>query len=226
MPKFTLQLTVIALILSFATTANGQSSDWYVTPSIVYTDDDGDRKLDDSLGGAQVSVGRDLTKHLSLEGMLGYSNIDGYYFRNGVFVRDSESHLDISANLLAYFERDRVFAPYVMVGVGYLGVSYNEEGDENRASGSLGLGFKWRMGDSNFAIRGEYRARLAYESDQNLVDNITTLGVQYNFGARSRSDSLTDPTTDTDGDGVLDIWDACPNTEAGAAVSWPAKCRP
>jgi len=213
MTTFPMRFILIALALSFATVANGQSDDWYIAPSIVFTDDDDDRKIDDSLAGGQISVGRNISTFASLELLLGYSKIDGVF--------DDESHLDVSANLLAFYDRDSTFAPYVMLGVGYLGVNYTAAGNENRPTGSLGLGFKWRMGQSNFSIRGEYRARLASEKDNNLTDTITTLGVQYNFGGRSRDPGVlsTSITIDTDGDGVLDIWDECPNTATGLDVT-------
>ena len=213
MTAFPMRLTIIAVALSFATMAQGQSDDWYVAPAIVFTDDDGDRNIDDSLAGGQISVGRNFSTFTSLELLLGYSKINGFF--------DNETHLDISANLLVFYDRDNTFAPYVMLGIGYLGVNYNVAGDENRTTGSLGLGFKWRMGQSNFSLRGEYRARIAWEKDNNLTDTITTLGVQYNFGGRSRDPGVppTSITIDTDGDGVLDIWDECPNTASGLDVT-------
>ena len=213
MTTFAIRFTIFGLALSFATVALGQSDDWYVAPSIVFTDDDGDRNIDDSLAGGQISVGRNISTFASLELLLGYSKIDGIF--------DDESHLDVSANLLAFYDRDSTFAPYVMLGVGYLGVNYTAAGNENRPTGSLGLGFKWRMGQSNFSLRGEYRARLASEKDNNLTDTITTLGMQYNFGGRGR-DAGVPPTNfsiDSDGDGVPGTWDACPNTPRGVEVT-------
>ena len=167
MPIMTLRLTLIALALSFATASQAQSKDWYFAPSIVYTNDDGDRNIDDSLSGGQISFGRNMTDYLSLEGLLGYSNISGFCEPGNCF--PDQEHLDISANLLAYYDRDSVFAPYLLVGVGYLSVGADEGpqftqslGDDNNPSGSVGLGFKWRMGQSEFSIRGEHRVRGLY----------------------------------------------------------------
>jgi len=186
MPRITLQLTFIALALSFATATQAQSGDWYVAPSIVFTNDDADRALDDSFSGGQISVGRNMTDTLSLEGLLGYSSISAWCVPGDCY--PDQKHLDISANLLAYYDRDSVFTPYVMVGFGYLGVDAEEgpqfvrnTGTDNNPSGSVGFGFKWRMGQSNFSIRGEHRVRVAFDTD-NLTDQLTTIGVQYNFG--------------------------------------------
>ncbi len=189
---------------------------WYVSGSVIYFDDDPDRRTDDGIAGLQINAGYDWTDHLTLEGQLGYSDMDGFYLRNGSFVRDSETHLDISANVLAFYDRNRPFAPYITAGIGYLGVSENGGGDENRPSATLGAGFKWRLGQSRFSIRNEYRARLAYEQDFNFIDFIATLGLEYRFGGPRRRDDLP---KDTDGDGVLDMWDECPDTPPGVAVT-------
>ena len=215
------RLTIFVAALSSVSAAYGETSDWYVAPAIVYTDDDSDRDIDDSVAGGQIRFGRALNEHLSVEGLLGYSNIDGVY--------SAEKHLDFSANLLTYFDRDRAFAPYVMFGIGYLGVDYETSGDENRATGSLGLGFNWRMGQSNFSIRGEYRARLAYEKNDNLLDNISMIGVQFNFGGDkpepagplntdSDGDGVSERDGDGDGDRIGDKTDQCPNTPMGVPV--------
>ena len=74
MPTILLRFTIVMLALSFAALADAQVGDWYVAPSIVFTNDDGARVLDDSLSGGQISIGRDLTKYLSVEGLLGYSS--------------------------------------------------------------------------------------------------------------------------------------------------------
>jgi OOP family OmpA-OmpF porin len=51
--------------------------------------------------------------------------------------------------------------------------------------------------------------------DGDLTDNLVSVGVQYDFGATK----LYSEDDDSDGDGVLDIWDDCPDTEPGVDVS-------
>ncbi|MFT4564890.1 MAG: OOP family OmpA-OmpF porin [Gammaproteobacteria bacterium] len=219
------QFLAIFLVLSVPVAAFGQLDDWYVAPSVVFIDGEPIRKTDDGLVGFQINVGRNMWDFAALELALGYSELDGFYpfGPGGAFVRDTETHLDFSANILYFFNPEATFSPYMMLGAGYLGVNLNGGGEENRPSFSGGLGFKYRVGQSNFDIRGEYRARLAYEEDYNFLDHIVTLGVQYNFGgSKGRSSSTpvnTNTNIDTDGDGVLDIWDECPDTPAGVAVT-------
>ncbi len=225
--NFTDYITTLGVQANFGLPERQESAliavpDWYVAGSAVYTNDDSARYIDDSVAGVQINAGRNLTEHLSLEGHFGYSSIDGFYRRGGVLVQDSETHLDLSANLLAFYDRSKRFAPYLTAGVGYLGVDYNGNGNESRPTASLGVGFKYQLGKSRYAIRGEYRARLAYEKNYNFTDYIATLGVQYNFGSRQRDPGIpfkNDKPVDTDGDGVLDMWDECPDTPAGTQVT-------
>ena len=219
MTTLPIRILILGLALSFVTTAHGQWNEWYVAPSIVYTDDDGDRNLDDSLAGGQIAFGRDLTDNFTIEGLLGYSNISGWK-GNTVSIPD-QKHIDLSVNMLAFLDRDKTFAPYLLVGIGQLRTEDDIGRKENRPSGTLGLGLNWKMGQSNFSIRAEYRARLAYESDYNFVDNIASVGVQYSFGG-THERSLGTPSqtnVDTDGDGVLDMWDECPDTPRGTQVT-------
>jgi OOP family OmpA-OmpF porin len=228
MTSKTLRIALFVLALSYSTLAQAQVGNWYVAPSIVWADDDRDRAVGDSVAGAQIVVGRDMTEHLSLEGLLGYTTMDAQPCEPGDCFPDLK-FLDVSANLLAYYNRDWAFSPYVVVGVGFLKVDgeegplYNwDTGVGSGATASFGLGFKWRMGDSKLSIRGEYRGRNAFSSgrDGNLLDTQATIGVQYDFGARASSVTVAvDETTDTDGDGVLDMWDACDNTPPGTVVT-------
>jgi OOP family OmpA-OmpF porin len=117
-----------------------------------------------------------------------------------------------------------VFSPYLLLGVGYLGADADEgpqfagnTGTDNNPTASVGLGLKWRLGQSNYSIRAEHRLRTAFD-DQNLTDQLTSIGVQYNFGGSRQVISLPDPDIDTDGDGVPDIRDPCPNTKPGVEV--------
>jgi OOP family OmpA-OmpF porin len=225
MAPFSLRFTIIMLTVSFAAAAHGQMGDWYVAPSVIFNDDDGDRNIDDSLSGGQVTAGRDLTKNLTLEGLLGYSSIKGYTGPPVFDIWPDQKHLDLSANLLAYFNRDSMFAPYLLVGVGYLLVDAKEgaqflgnTGRDDRPTASYGLGLKWRMGQSNYSIRAEHRVRTAFDNE-NLTDQLTTIGVQYDFGGTKSDIGVPETNKDSDGDGVLDIWDACDNTPPGVEVT-------
>lgn len=219
-----MRMIIIVLALTFGSVAHGQVGDWYVAPSIAFINDAAYRAIDDSVAGIQVTVGRNMTEHVSLEGLLGYADINAYCDPVDCY-RDQE-HLEIGANLLTFLNRDNTFTPYLLLGVGYLdvglgkGTRFTRDSGDSGATASGGLGFKWRMGQSNFSIQAEYRARTVFGT-KTLTDQLTTVGLQYNFGGH-RPDAgvaTTNSNADTDGDGVLDIWDACPGTPAGVEVT-------
>jgi len=226
MTSSALRIALLVFALFFASTAQAQLGDWYVTPSVIFNDDDGDRNVDDSLSGAQVVAGRDLTKNFTFEGLLGYSSIKGYRGPPVFDIWPDQKHLDLSANLLAYFNRDSMFAPYLLVGLGYLAVDAEEgsiflgnTGRDNRPTASYGVGLKWHMGQSQYSVRTEYRTRIAFGDPNDLTDRLWTIGLQYDFGHRASDPGVPESNKDTDGDGVLDIWDACANTKPGVVVT-------
>jgi opacity protein-like surface antigen len=183
MSPFSTRLTLILFVLAFSAVAHGQEDGWYVAPSIVWFNDDPDRALDESLAGAQVTVGRNLTEYLSLEGLLGYNSVNGYCQPGDCY--PDQKHLDFSANLLAFYDRDARFTPYFLLGVGYLAVDADEgpqyvrnTGSDNRPTASVGLGLKWQLGESNYSIRGEYLSGVAFGDRIFLIVQLLTMGVK------------------------------------------------
>ncbi len=227
MTKFLTRFTIIFLALSVAALAQSQPDDWYVATSIVFNDDDPDRFLDDSLSGIQISAGRDINDYISLEGLLGYSDISAFCEPGSCF--PDQRHFDVAGNILISRNRDRPFVPYLLVGVGYLGVSADDGPQFVRGAGdggattSIGLGFKWRMGQSKYSLRVEQRARFVFDID-NMTDQLTTIGLQYDFGwVRPKPETPAifrdvDTDIDSDYDRVGDRIDKCPDTPIGVPV--------
>lgn len=220
------------MFLSSSLLTHAEEGEWYVAPSIAYTDDDGDRLIDDAFSGVQFQAGREMSEHLWLEGLLGYHDIDGF---------PGQEHLELGFNVIGNFLPDSLFSPYVIGGIGYLradvgtpdfGGSPPAGSTANNATATGGLGLKIRFGDSPWSLRAEWRARHAFDSDNSLTDQIGTLGIQYNFGGRSAAPMVAasepEPDTgagvvaaapaDSDGDGVADDRDRCPGTPAGIKV--------
>ena len=222
-----LKLLTLGMFLSASVLAQAEEGEWYVAPSIVYTDDDGDRLIDDSVAGGQVQVGREMSEHFWLEGLLGYHDIDGF---------PGQEHLELGFNAIGNFLPDSLFSPYVIGGIGYLradvgtpdfGGSPPADSTANNATATGGLGLKIRFGDSPWSMRAEWRLRHAFDSDNSLTDQIGSLGIQYNFGGRSAAPvvaasapvaAVAAAPVDSDGDGVADDRDRCPGTPAGVKV--------
>ena len=235
MTSIPIRMTFLAIALSFAAAASGEPGDRYGAASIIWNDDDAARHINDSVSGVQIEFGQDWTEHLSIEGLLGYSNIDGWVGPSVTV--PGERHIELGVNLLAFYDRDATFAPYVLAGVGYLdnkiddgsdlGLSFKPGPSAGSATATLGLGFKWKMGQSRYAILGQYRARTAFDT-VTLTDRIAAIGLQYSFGGRKSEPVVPIIIADTDGDGdrdsdgdgdrVFDSVDACPGTPTGVPV--------
>ncbi len=87
---------------------------------------------------------------------------------------------------------------------------------------NLGGGVMYAFSDA-LSLRGELRA--IHNSDKSLTDYLVLAGLQYGFGeARPQpvyirpAEPVTYTPADTDGDGVVDANDRCPNTPAGWEV--------
>ena len=225
-------ITLAAMLLTpFAAMAD--EGDWYLAVSTMYFDDDGDRLIDDTFGGLQLQVGREMTQHFSLEGLLGYHDIDGF---------PAQKHLELGINAIGKFMPDSLVSPYVMGGVGYLSADVDlpdfgglPTAGETSGSGTAtaGLGVEVAFGNSPWSLRAEYRVRQTFSDS--LLDQIGSIGVQYSFGGgRTRAAPVTTaaaeptqepralpplaPPADTDGDGIVDSRDKCPGTAAGVTV--------
>jgi OOP family OmpA-OmpF porin len=204
--------------------AQADEGDWYISPSIVYSDDDGDRLIDDSVAGGQIQVGREMSERFSLEGLLGYHDIDGF---------PGQEHLEIGFNAIRKFRPDSMFSPYVIGGLGYLRADAGLPDfggvpaagtTSSSATATAGLGLQVNFSDSPWSLRAEYRLRHAFDST-GLTDQVASLGIQYSFGGGSDSSILAaasapEPVVyqDSDHDGVTDDRDRCPGTVAGARV--------
>ncbi len=223
--------TTLALSLVASLAVQAEEGEWYVAPSIVYTDDDGDRLIDDSVAGGQIQVGREMGEHLALEGLFGYHAIDGF---------PGQDHLELGFNVIGNFLPDSVISPYLIGGIGYLRADVGTpdfgglppaDSTANNATATGGFGLKIRFGDSPWSLRTEARLRHAFDSDDSLTDGIVSLGIQYNFGGTSAAPmaAASEPERDTgvvvaavpadsDGDGVVNDRDQCPGTPRGVKV--------
>jgi OOP family OmpA-OmpF porin len=195
---------------------------------LVFNQSDEYRAAEDSLSGIQFNGGRDMTDHLSLEALVGYSDLTGRCQPGDCY--PDQKLLDVGAHVLAFLNRDAALAPYALAGVGYLGVSSDSGPQFARVAGdgggtmSAGLGVKWRLRQGSFSLRLEHRVRMVFDTE-NLTDNMTLLGVQYDIGRKPpvRAVPAEDfhyvAEKDSDFDRVSDSRDECPDTPPGVPVN-------
>ncbi len=188
------------MLPAFAGDGEGQI---YVTPSYDLVDDDPDRDVEDGYGFS-LAVGYAYTERWSIEAFAHSVSLSALGGPN------AQDHLELGVNGLAVFNRESLVSPYLLAGISNLQTDFDSGADDNTVAGNLGAGVLFSTSD-RFGFRLQYRYR-AELSGAELGDNIWSLGLQFAFGDKKTK------FVDSDGDGVADMSDRCPNTPAGAMV--------
>ncbi|MDJ0750252.1 MAG: OmpA family protein [Woeseiaceae bacterium] len=195
--------TAIALAGASTAFADAEAGQGYFSAMGTYIDDDTDRNAEDGIKGGHFGMGKAVSEHVNIEFLLqiaALKNLD-------------QDQLGIGFDVQRVFLRSESFSPYLFGGVGYMQIDQLSAGPQ-RDGGMIsgGAGFYLDMFSGNVALRGEWRHRVDTVAERSLKDNLFSLGLQIPFGAG------TPRWVDSDGDGVEDRSDNCPNTPAGAPV--------
>ncbi|MEO0616169.1 MAG: OmpA family protein [Pseudomonadota bacterium] len=193
--------TGLSLALS-APAADGEGQ-IYVTPFADFVDDDTDRSVDDDFGGS-LAIGYTYTERWSVEAFAHTASLNGFPASNG------QDHLELGINGLAVFDRDSLVSPYLLAGLSNLQIDFDSGRDTDRLAANIGAGFLISTSD-RFGLRFQYRLRNELGGGE-FSDSIYSVGLQFAFGDKKTK------IIDSDGDGVPDMTDRCPNTPPGIAV--------
>ena len=118
-------------------------------------------------------------------------------------------------------------SPYVLAGFGQQDLDYTMGATKVSTTDTvmnLGGGVLYGLSDV-LSLRAELRG--IHNSDKSLMDYLVLTGLQYNLGGKPEVvpqyvapvEPVNVVPADTDGDGVVDANDRCPNTPAGWEVS-------
>lgn len=157
---------------------------------------------------------------------VGYQRYINKYFTLGIPVKvgviranedsfeDKRTFLDLDVvGQVRLFDNKRFLVPYLFTGVG----AVYEVGKDAYAQIPMGMGLNFRLGPWGYAtIQSEYRHTLGTMKRSNLQHGI---GFTFILGSKLKVDKPIIPevseldkgANDTDGDGVLDSIDICPN---------------
>ncbi|OUS26255.1 hypothetical protein A9Q99_18660 [Gammaproteobacteria bacterium 45_16_T64] len=183
---------------------------------------DDDRSLDNGTVGV-VGLEYGITDHIAVElsGLTSAPDIDS-----------GDGHVDVSevrVDGLYYLLTDGVILPYLAGGVGR-GEFDGDSADFHETQFNLGGGARIVVNDI-FSLRLDLRG--IHGNHDNDNDGVFTVGMSWTFGgldSSSKSDVAprepirstpivkATPVLDSDGDGVVDANDQCPNTVAGSIV--------
>ena len=217
MSKRIIGLFLAGVFCSATTAMAADAGSWYLSPGAVYVDDDEDRGVEDGFAGGQLTLGYAFHDNWNFEL---FGNLTDLTSDSGGLDQDI---LELGANLMLVPARDAAFTPFLLVGVSHVGTDYeNNPGlaatsNTDNFAFSGGAGFLWNLGDSPFALRTDYRVRKEASGgdtsfSEDFTDQIVTVGVNIALGDRGPR------SVDSDGDGVNDDIDRCPNTPLGATV--------
>ncbi len=214
------QLTwVIAVLMGIVlATASGaaaghRAESFTVSPFIGGYVFDSDLNLDDAFTYG-AGLGYNFTEHLAAEGVFNYTDadlengsqsVDGYLYR---------------LDALYHFMPDNRLVPYLAAGAGAFELDAGSAGDETEFSGNMGAGVKYFLNDWT-ALRADVRDVMTFPENNLLY----TAGFTFYFGGPEKpAETVAAAATqepvekDSDGDGVYDRSDQCPETPAEAAV--------
>jgi len=223
--------------LAFAQAANAQDFDdrWYLTGSAGFNVQDGDRGTRDTTFGT-LGLGKFVSPNWSVDGELNYQNPQ--FDEN----RDLNwSQYGISLDLRRHFiVEGRSWNPYLLFGLGFQ--RSEEEADafpspdsplereDGAFAAKVGVGLQ-----STFTSRVAIRTELAYRADfddQSMAapnedwfgDVLASVGVVIPLGPEPTAPVAPAPAApscadmDSDGDGVNDCDDKCPDSQAGQTI--------
>ncbi len=197
-----LSLALLAIFLPGNAAAENKSGALGVTLFYGGYTFDPDQDLDAARTYGLV-LGYNATAHWGIEGQFNYVDTED----NGdEDVAAYVYHLDA----LYHFIPENRLVPYVALGAGGINYDYDRPGVSNDAYflANYGAGLKYFLGES-VALRADVRHIISFNDTNNNL--LYTLGLLFSFGGEKKK-------VDSDGDGVFDEFDKCPDTPRGVAV--------
>jgi OOP family OmpA-OmpF porin len=188
--------------------ATRAKKDFSVSPMLGGYVFEGDQAFDDDLTYS-LGLGYNLTDSWSTEFVLNYFNTDVTDATGG-----NADGLAYRLDALYHFMPESSLVPYLAGGLGGVTLDPDRGSRETDFLLNYGIGLKYFFTDS-LALRGDLRHVFAFGDPENNF--IYSAGLTYLFGNQEKSSVRATPK-DSDGDGVIDANDACPDTPAGAPV--------
>jgi OOP family OmpA-OmpF porin len=213
-----LSLALVLATLALPATAVTETRP-YIFGGYNYIFQDDDRNSDNG-EGYSFGAGKALNKYWGMEFGGFYNNFDSDGTGAGQNFRELGGEIDA----LFFYSRERAFQPYVTLGAGAMRNKLkNAPGapEDTDPFGALGVGFfKYFGDDSRLGMRADVRYRwtdtdLAGESD--FAEPIARIHLVAALGPKPE-DQRASGGPDSDGDGVPDEADLCPNTPKGVRV--------
>lgn len=209
--------SICALFLGAACISSGVQAEkvgkWYLNPAVGYQVFDHSQDLD-SDATALFGIEKELNSEWGIEFRAMYSESENY--------RNSNNEAEVASaglDVLRYFKTPgSKVTPYLAMGIAHAQADYELWRNDVYTQLNVGGGIRYALSE-HWSLRGD--ARYLYGTDNETSNGVVSLGISYAFGgtgtAAPEQEEGAAPT-DSDGDGVIDSMDRCPNTPSGVAV--------
>ncbi|GAB3375826.1 OmpA family protein [Spongiibacter taiwanensis] len=206
--------SICAFIVGAACVSSGAIAEtegkWYLNPAIGYQVFDHSQDLDEE-ATALFGIEKELNNDWGLELRAIYSDADNYRGNPAGDAEVASAGLDV----LRYFKTPgSKVTPYMAFGMAHAQADYEGIHNDVYTQLNVGGGVRYALSES-WSLRGD--ARMLYGTDNETRNGVVSLGVSYAFGGTKTAAPVAAPM-DSDGDGVVDSADRCPNTPAGVVV--------
>jgi OOP family OmpA-OmpF porin len=192
-----------------------------ITPMVggAYTETNMD--LDKDYLNAGLALGFNLQESMFDQIELGFlRSVEDVDFKN---VADRDTGITrIFTNVIKEYPLNSDTSLYALVGAGLEFFDDEFAGNENGLFGNYGVGIKYKVAEE-FALKFDVRHLIEADHGDNTL--LYNLGFAFPFGKIAKPAPVVEkvvekvePPKDSDGDGVIDAKDECPNTIAGAKV--------
>ncbi len=217
-------LAISLSCLAGAALANDHDDRWMLSPSLIFTAADGAKNVEDDFGFG-LGLGKFLNEKWSLDFELDSTNFDD---------KNSSGSIDQTGlGLMAryHFNTDDSMRPFLGVGAGYL--------DHNGSGAARGVDSSDFMLNLSAGLRKNINERVGFITEikyrldtddyvgtnSSYDDYLFSMGLNIALGAAKSAPEAAAPLVepapqlDSDGDGVSDQNDRCPDTPAGLKVN-------
>ena len=160
-----------------------------------------------------IGVGYNLTENWGLEGVYTRTDADA----EDASTTDTKVET-YRLDVLYHFMPDQKLVPYVAAGLGAIYSSPAIGADRDHLLFNYGVGIKYYILDDLIALRADVRHLVDFPEPDNSLQYSAGLTFQLGKSSPPPAPVAIEQPKDSDGDGVFDDVDQCPETPAGAAV--------
>ncbi|SPD74082.1 conserved exported hypothetical protein [uncultured Desulfobacterium sp.] len=217
-------LMVFVLFMSQAVSAEIRPGAFTISPLVGGYFFEGNQDLDDELA-VGVGLGYQIDEHWGIEGVFNYVDTtfedDGFDLGVDTYIY----HIDA----LYHFMPSERLVPYLAAGAGGIIFDPRDEWNSDQDFAvNYGGGLKYFLTE-NVALRADVRHVISFDETQSNL--LATAGIIFYIGGEKApvkapevvepppKPKVVEPPKDSDGDGVPDSRDRCPNTPKGVTVN-------